>query len=724
MGRYQLLAKLATGGMAEIYLARQTGIKGFERLVAVKKLFPHLAVEEKFLEMFFDEARIAATLNHPNIVQIYDLGQEEDSYFIAMEYLEGESLGYMLRECHKSKTPIPATLSAGIVSQICDGLDYAHKLTDDLGKPLGIVHRDVSPQNIIVLFSGGVKLVDFGIAKAATKSHKTSIGMFKGKLAYMSPEQCLGKPVDNRSDIFSLGAVFWELLTQRRLFKGDNKLSVMESIVSGEVPPLRKYKPNLSVELESITLQALQKDPNKRFRNAKEMGAAIQSYLRRIGAAAGVQEIAGFVKVVFSERAQKKRRLLEAIRSGDTTRVTQVTLDVLKPVTGDTSPSQPEGTPDEEDTQEFEISQGKIRPKEEPELSAQEPEPTPAKAIVPVEEKTTSLKPHPLKKPEHPEVMEMETVQVDLEELEAKGLDVRSLSTVPHAEPPVMKPRRLGLWLGLSALVVVAFLATWYLTGEFDGGEPAPAEPLGVEPATAAVADTTGSRVAGADGGTLDGGEEKKVAKINPALDVQPTRLRISSKPAGCQVQIDTKDIPGQTPIEEVTVDSGKEHEVAILCKNHLREAKKIKGLPGEEIVLHFVPTSSKTAAVVLKPEPKKPEEPKPEVKKPEKPKPEVKKPEVKKPEATKPKVTKPKVTKRKVAKRRTRHGRLRLDTEPWSVIYLGKRKLGITPLMGVKLPTGTYKVTAVNKEQGLKKTFKITIRSKKTTTVYKKLSP
>jgi len=700
MGRYQLLAKLATGGMAEIYLARQTGIKGFERLVAVKKLFPHLAVEEKFLEMFFDEARIAATLNHPNIVQIYDLGQEEESYFIAMEYLEGESLGYMLRECHKSKTPIPATLAAGIVSQVCDGLDYAHKLTDDLGKPLSIVHRDVSPQNIIVLFSGGVKLVDFGIAKAASKTHKTSIGMFKGKLAYMSPEQCLGKPVDNRSDIFSLGTVFWELLTQRRLFKGDNKLTVMESIVSGEVPPLRKHKPDLSVELESITLQALHKDPNKRFRNAKEMGAAIQGYLRRIGAAAGVQEIAGFVKVVFAERAQKKRKLLEAIRSGDATRVTQVTLDVLKPVTGDTSPSQP-GTPDDEDTQEFEISQGKIRVKEEP-------PPSPPRRVAPVEAKTAPLKAHPLKERVEHEEMEMETVQVDLDELEAKGLDVRSLSTVPHAEPPVKKPRRLGLWLGLPVLMAAAFLATWYLTGNLTFDDPAPAEPLGVEPAPAAMANTTGSRLAGTDGGIQEGGDQKKVAKINPALDVQPTRLRISSKPAGCVVQIDAENIPGQTPIEQATVDSGKEHEVAVICKGHLREAKKIKGLPGEEIVLHFVPTTSKTAAVTPKPEPKPPEEKPPETK-------------AAKPKTSKPKP--PKRTKRKVAKHRTRYGRLRMDTEPWSVIYLGKRKLGITPIMGAKVPAGTHKVTAVNKEQGLKKTFKITIRSRKTTTIHKKLS-
>jgi serine/threonine protein kinase len=688
MGRYQLLAKLATGGMAEIYLARQTGIKGFERLVAVKKLFAHLAMEEKFLEMFFDEARIAATLNHPNIVQIYDLGQEEESYYIAMEYLEGESLGYMLRECHKSGTPIPATLASGIVSQVCDGLDYAHKLTDETGKPLGIVHRDVSPQNIIVLFSGGVKLVDFGIAKAASKTHKTSIGMFKGKLAYMSPEQCLGKPVDNRSDLFSLGTVFWELLAQRRLFKGDSKLSVMESIVSGEIPPLRKYKPDLSVELESITLQALQKDPNKRFNNAKEMGAAIQGYLRRIGAAAGVQEIAAFVKEVFSERAQKKRKLLEAIRSGDTTRVTQVTLDVLKPVTGDTSPSHPE-TPEDEETQRFEIHEGTIRVVDEP-MPAESQETKTAPLAPP-------LAPPPLKRP--PQVTaEAETKEIDLEELEAKGLDLKTLSTVPHAQPRMKKPRRLVFWLGLPALMAAAFFITWGLAGGPVEETPAPAEPLGVSPDPASLASPTGSRAAPReDGGTRDGGGEQpanagKVAKINPALDIQPTRLRISSNPPGCRVRIDAKDLPDPTPVARVEVDSGNEHEVAVLCKDHEMESKRIRGLPGEEIILQFVPTLSKPAPAKTKPEPVVSQPPEP--------------------------------AKRKIAKTKPRYGRLRLDTEPWSVIYLGKRKLGITPLLSVKLPVGSHKITAVNKERGLQKTFRVTIRSKKTTTLFKKLAP
>jgi serine/threonine protein kinase len=243
IGRYQLLALLATGGMAEIYLARQEGIKGFERLVVIKKILPHLARRKRFVEMFFDEARIAALLSHPNIVQIYDLGEDESdsegSYYIAMEYLEGESLGYLVKQARKASRLMPSQLAAGIVAQVCDGLDYAHKLHDPKGKPLNIVHRDVSPHNIIVLFSGGVKLVDFGIAKAASQVHQTREGSLKGKLTYIAPEQCESKPVDARSDVFSMGVVLWELLTRRRLFKRDSDAAKVQAIMSDPIPQVR-----------------------------------------------------------------------------------------------------------------------------------------------------------------------------------------------------------------------------------------------------------------------------------------------------------------------------------------------------------------------------------------------------------------------------------------------------------------------------------------------------
>ena len=243
LGRYQLLALLATGGMAEIYLARQTGIQGFNRIVVVKRVHPHLARDANFLEMFFDEARIAAQLNHPNIVQIFDLGNESGQYFIAMEYLEGESLAYLVSEAQRTAKVMPPEIAAGIVSQICDGLGYAHRLCDETGAPMHIVHRDVNPQNVIVMFSGQVKLVDFGIAKAALQEHHTTVGTLKGKLSYMSPEQCRCDPLSASSDVFSLGVCFWELLTHNRLFKRQNEVETMNAILKDEIPLVRRLEP-------------------------------------------------------------------------------------------------------------------------------------------------------------------------------------------------------------------------------------------------------------------------------------------------------------------------------------------------------------------------------------------------------------------------------------------------------------------------------------------------
>ena len=218
-GRYQLLKKLATGGMAQIYLARQLGPEGFEKLLVVKRILPHLAENEEFITMFLDEARIAARLNHPNVVQIFDLGAQDDSFFIAMEFIHGEDVRRVWKHADKVGKPIPLPLICRIIIEACAGLDYAHKKLDASGRPLNIVHRDISPQNILVAFEGGVKIVDFGIAKAADQATVTKSGVLKGKYSYMSPEQAAGQPIDCRTDIFALGVVLYELLTGTRLFK-------------------------------------------------------------------------------------------------------------------------------------------------------------------------------------------------------------------------------------------------------------------------------------------------------------------------------------------------------------------------------------------------------------------------------------------------------------------------------------------------------------------------
>jgi len=328
IGRYQLLAHLASGGMAEIYLARQTGIGGFEKLVVVKKILPNLAREKVFVEMFLDEAVIAAQLNHPNVVQIYDLGQSGADYYIAMEYLEGESLGHLTSEGARVGKPLPPGLAAGIISQVCDGLAYAHKFEDENGKPLGIVHRDISPHNIIVLFTGVVKVVDFGIAKAASKMHQTKVGTLKGKLAYMSPEQCVSSEVDARSDVFSLGVVLWELLTHRRLFKRDVEPAMIRAIMDEPIPKVLEVRKDAPPALAATADRALLKKPEDRYPGAAEMKADLQAYLRQESEEAGAEQIAAYAAEVLGKRARTKKRLLEEIRKKG---VKGVSLGALKP---------------------------------------------------------------------------------------------------------------------------------------------------------------------------------------------------------------------------------------------------------------------------------------------------------------------------------------------------------------------------------------------------------
>lgn len=270
-GNYILMDKIAMGGMAELFKARQNGVEGFKRIVAVKRILPHLAANEEFVTMFTDEAKLAAQLNHPNIGHIYELGKIEDSYFIAMEYVEGRDLRAILKEVGKEEKKVPFRVATYISQKICSALDYAHKAKDADGKSMDLVHRDVSPQNVIISTNGEVKLVDFGIAKAVSKASHTQSGALKGKLLYMSPEQAWGKDIDGRADIFALGVVFWELLTGRKLFYGDSEMSILEKVREAVVEPVSKYREDVPEELERIVLKSLEKDPSKRYRTCKAM---------------------------------------------------------------------------------------------------------------------------------------------------------------------------------------------------------------------------------------------------------------------------------------------------------------------------------------------------------------------------------------------------------------------------------------------------------------------
>jgi len=307
-GNYQLLKRLATGGMAQIYLARQKGPDGAEKLVVVKRILPHLAENSDFVRMFLDEARIAARLNHPNIVQVFDLGSLDDTFFIAMEFIHGEDLRKIWKRTEHLNKPFPVQLVCRVVMDACAGLDYAHKKTDAQGKPLGIVHRDISPQNLLVTFDGAVKIVDFGIAKAADQATVTRSGVLKGKYSYMSPEQASGKRVDCRSDIFALGVVLHELLTGQRLFKRSNDIQTLHAVTECDVPVPSNANPKVPPELDEIVLKALAKNPADRYQEAMDLQLALEDFLIFHKLPSSSAHLAAFMGELYEERLAEERR--------------------------------------------------------------------------------------------------------------------------------------------------------------------------------------------------------------------------------------------------------------------------------------------------------------------------------------------------------------------------------------------------------------------------------
>jgi serine/threonine-protein kinase len=292
LGRYVVLRKLAAGGMAEVLLARTLGIEGFERHVVLKRIRRDHAHDERFIAMFLDEARLAATLHHQNIVQVFDIGEEGGDYFFAMEYIHGEDLRGVIDAMSRARANVPIGHVIAIGAAAAAGLHYAHERRDSNRKPLGIVHRDVSPSNIIVGYDGAVKLVDFGISRAAVKT--------AGKVAYMSPEQCRQGTVDRRSDVYSLGVVLYELATASRLFSGDDA-QVVDAIVSGRAPLPQIHRPDLPSELSTILMKAISVDPARRFQNAGELREALDQFAARAGVVVSASVLGDYMRKTFGD---------------------------------------------------------------------------------------------------------------------------------------------------------------------------------------------------------------------------------------------------------------------------------------------------------------------------------------------------------------------------------------------------------------------------------------
>ncbi len=721
IGRYQLLAKIATGGMAEIWLARQTGIGGFEKIVVVKRILPHLSTEEAFVEMFLDEAVIAAQLNHPNVVQIYDLGQAGDDYFIAMEYLEGESLGHLVTEGAKGGNPITPHMAAGILAQVCDGLHYAHTFEDDSGNPLNIVHRDVSPHNIIVLFTGMAKVVDFGIAKAATKMHQTQVGTLKGKLAYMAPEQCMGQNVDARSDIFALGVVLWELLTRRRLFKRDAEPAIIRAIMDEPVPTVRSVRESVPEGLAAVADQALRKEPEGRFQSAGAMGAALRAALQMEGQTIGPQKIAAYANEVFGDHARTKKKLLQDIREKGASGVAVRTLKVKS----ESMPSQ-SYMGDAAAVQALQ-AETVIRPSDEvtpepaPPPVPTEPAPgegkgpSPSVEIPPPEpdEAVRATQPLPAAQPAEPAEPAAQPAGLAdaLEPVEGETFDEDSF-----VQPP---KKKTGLVIGLVLGVLligggVGGYLYWQSTqtpGTAGPNKPEPLKPMGTDAGVVAEQPKPDAGAADQpepDAGTLatapaadaDTEQPKPADAVQVAVVKQPdpvkpdpvkpdpvkpdpvkpdpvkpdppklALLSVSSRPAGCEVEVDGVPVGASTPLKDLEIAPKQRHKVAVLCEGHKKQVKPIRGKPGQKVKLAFAPRK------IHKPGPDRPIKPPPPKGK----------------------------------------GKLLFNTTPWTEVYLGKKRLGMTPLRKIELPAGRHKLTLINKSRKIKKTVVVVIKPNEVT--------
>ncbi len=278
LGPYQLIRKIAQGGMAELYLAEYTRQDGFKRTVAIKKILPHLVENKDFVDMFIREARLAALLQHPNIVQIFDLVKIHNAYFISMEYVEGKNLSEIM--AHEKKG-LSIGLSTLLIQKISAGLYYSHTIKNtETGEPLNIVHRDVSPQNMLVSFKGEVKISDFGISKARSEPSMTQAGVIKGKLSYLSPEQALGKETDQQSDLYALGIIFYEILSGKRLYKFNNELEALTALPKIVIPPISELRPDIPEELNTIVMKCLEKDQAKRYQSGKEINDDL-AFLRK-----------------------------------------------------------------------------------------------------------------------------------------------------------------------------------------------------------------------------------------------------------------------------------------------------------------------------------------------------------------------------------------------------------------------------------------------------------
>ncbi|RVU42334.1 PEGA domain-containing protein [Lujinxingia sediminis] len=523
LGRYELTRRLAKGGMGEIYLARARGAGGFEKRVIIKTILPHLAEEEEFVTKFLDEGRIVVQLTHGNIVPVFDMGEQDGEYFIAMEYVEGLDLREVLKRLEARGEHLPVEHALHIAAEICKGLGYAHRKTDEQGRPLAIVHRDVSPSNVLISREGEIKIIDFGIARAAGRLSQTANGRIQGKCCYMSPEQTRGQSLDHRSDIFACGVVLYEMLTGRRPFEGRTDLESLELVRRCEFDPPGVLRPEVPGEVDQIIERALAVDPQARYQNIEDLYVDLQHAIYAVGQAVTSQGLAQALQTIFAEEAappvRKARNLDEAL---------ELELGLLGSDASDAALRTGTGTPAADllpvphqggsPTSEPAAERDDVSKRGLTELSEQE-----AAEIAHAPTASRLLTPEPVASSATRAPFATPTTLPEPHVLSGEG----PADALPQPAPR----RRVGVWVGLALAALTALVAAFIL----------------------------------------------------PALS--EAELTLESDPPGATIQLDGEELAGRRTPQTLKLAPG-DYRVELSLDGHLSRNLRVELAPGEHIVL------------------------------------------------------------------------------------------------------------------------------------------
>jgi serine/threonine-protein kinase len=551
-GEYLVLAELTSGGISAVHLARVKDDEGNERFVIFRELLPHLSSEKESVNRFLKEAKITYQFDHPNLVPAQEVVKMQDGYFSISEFVVGDGLGFVLASALRGGHDLPVHLAVEMLAQACAGVGFVHRLADKSGNSLGLIHKNINLRNLIVLPSGRVKVVNFDIARPENRPHPSRV------TAYMSPEQCVGKPLDVRTDVFSLGVVLWELLTRCHLFMREDDMETRRAVMACKVAPPGEFRPGVPENVAGVAMRALSKDPAARYADASEMGDALRE---AAGTPPGAAEAQEYLDSILSERFKAKLDMLEAIETNEDA---EVDPSVLLPNPAVDLPPVPEEDPHGFDSEP--VTQKDPGKKEKKETKQREAPP--------------SLPPKPEKVPT-PEASEAQQAEAmpppPTGEAEKKEEKPAEDSTPPPFKPAARVRSSYQRFMSPGAIAAAVLAVVLIVILAWPSGESADEAGLDEAPTAGGPAVEESPEPAA---------EEQAAVADKPGLAV----IEIVTDPKGCQVFLDDMRLAGKTPLENVFIPANTEYMLMVKCKGFKKESREIVARPGERLQLKIIP--------------------------------------------------------------------------------------------------------------------------------------